>query len=142
MSDTERANASSSESKVIDTNLLVLSDDEWSREKLIDELLRDLASVEQTVTNQSGHILTIRKYQSLCRRLERFIPIAKPTPEYPICLSDLKLEVRKVLGPCHPALKRLLVQQAVLRLFEAVGIEPYISIGRKLIVKLIGDQNA
>jgi hypothetical protein len=42
----------------------------------------------------------------------------------------------------HPELRRLLAHQAVLRLFEALGFEPYISIGRKLVVKLIGDQNA
>jgi hypothetical protein len=117
-----------------------LSDDEWSREKTIDELLRNLASVEQTAVDESGQIMIIRKYQSLCRRLGRWIPIALPTPEFPIFLSDLKPEVRRAVENIHhPELKRLVSQQAVLRLFEAVGIEPYISIGRKLNVKLIGD---
>lgn len=118
-----------------------LSDDEWSHEKTIDELLRNLASVEQTAVDESGQIIIIRKYQSLCRRLGRFIPVAEPTPEYLIHLSDLKPEVRGALEKIHPELRRLLAHQAVLRLFEAVGFEPYISIGRKLIVKVIGDQN-
>jgi hypothetical protein len=48
---------------------LQLPDEEWSYEKIIDELLRNLASVEQPAYNESGEIVTIRKYQSLCRRL-------------------------------------------------------------------------
>ena len=128
--------------KRVRLNLYNIPDDEWPREKIIDELLRNLASVEQTASNESGQIIIIRKYQSLCRRLGRFIPVAEPTPEYLIHLSDLKPEVRGALEKIHhPELRRLLAHQAVLRLFEAVGIDPYISIGRKLIIKLIGDQN-
>ena len=122
---------------------LQLSDEEWRHEKIIDELLRNLASVEQTAADENGQIIIIRKYQSLCRRLGHFIPIAQPTPEYLIHLSDLKPEVMRALEKIHhPELRRLLAHQAVLRLFEALGFEPYISIGRKLVVKLIGDQNA
>jgi hypothetical protein len=121
---------------------LQLPDEEWLHEKIIDELLRNLASVEQSAVDESGQIIIIRKYQSLCRKLGRFIPIAQPTPEYVIHLSDLKPEVRGALEKIHhPELRRLLAHQAVLRLFEAVGIDPYISIGRKLVIKLIGDQN-
>ncbi len=141
MNDREQADASS-EPYTVDAKPVEISDDEWSREKTIDELLCNLASVEQTAVDESGQIITIRKYQSLCRRLGRFIPVAEPTPEYLIHLSDLKPEVRGALEKIHhPELRRLLAHQAVLRLFEAVGIEPYISIGRKLIVKVIGDQN-
>jgi hypothetical protein len=121
---------------------LQLPDEEWSYEKIIDELLRNLASVEQPAYNESGEIVTIRKYQSLCRRLGPYIPIAKPTPDYIIHLSDLKPEVKGALEKIHHLeLRRLLAHQAVLRLFEAVGIDPYISIGRKLVIKIIGDQN-
>ena len=141
MNDREQADASS-EPYMVDAKPVEISDDEWSREKTIDELLCNLASVEQTAVDESGQIIIIRKYQSLCRRLGRFIPVAEPTPEYLIHLSDLKPEVRGALEKIHhPELRRLLAHQAVLRLFEAVGIEPYISIGRKLIVKVIGDQN-
>jgi hypothetical protein len=140
MSDREQSDPSS-EPHTVDVKPVEMSDEEWSCEKTTDELQCNLAAVEQKVTNHGGQVITIRKYQSLCRGLGRYIPIAKPTPEFPICLSDLKPEVRKVLEFYHPELTRLLVQQAVLRLFEAVGIEPYISIGRKLVVKLIGDQN-
>lgn len=140
MNDREQADASS-EPYTVDAKPVEISDDEWSREKTIDELLRNLASVEQTAVDESGQIIIIRKYQSLCRRLGRFIPVAEPTPEYLIHLSDLKPEVRGALEKIHPELRRLLAHQAVLRLFEAVGFEPYISIGRKLIVKVIGDQN-
>jgi hypothetical protein len=121
---------------------LQLPNEEWSYEKIIDELLRDLASVEQSAFNERGEIVIIRKYQSLCRRLGPFIPIARPTPEYVIHLSDLKPEVKGALEKIHHLeLRRRLAHQAVLRLFEAVGIDPYISIGRKLVIKVIGDQN-
>jgi hypothetical protein len=142
MSDREQFNQSPSEPQKSEVKPLHLPDEEWRHEKTIDELQRDLASVEQTAADESGQIIIIRKYQSLCRRLGRFIPVAQPTPEYLIHLSDLKPEVMGALEKIHhPELRRLLAHQAVLRLFEAVGIEPYISIGRKLVVKLIGDQN-
>ena len=110
------------------------------KEKLIDELQRNLAAVERPVTNKAGEILIIISYQSQCRIQGRWIPVADPTPEYLVHASDLKLEVRRAIEKIHhPELRRLILHQAVLRLFEAVGIEPYISIGRKLIVKLIED---
>jgi hypothetical protein len=121
---------------------LQLPDEEWLYEKIIDELLRNLASVEQPVCDENGQIIIIRKYQSLCRRLGHYIPVAQPTPEYVIHLSDLKPEVKGALEKIHHLeLRRLLAHQAVLRLFESVGIDPYISIGRKLVIKVIGDQN-
>jgi hypothetical protein len=141
MSDREQADPSSEPHKV-DVKPVEISDDEWSLEKCIDETQRNLASVEQTVTNQSGQILIIRKYQTQCRRLGHWIPIASPTPEYLIYVSDLKPQVKRALEEIHhPELRRLVLHQVVLRLFEAVGIEPYISIGRKLNVKLVEDSN-
>lgn len=140
---TEQVDQAPSEPKKSETEPLELPDEEWTNEKTIDELLRNLASVEQTATDESGQIVIIRKYQFLCRKLGRYIPVAKPTPEFQIDMLDLKPEVRAALKKIHhPELRRLLAHQAVLRLFEAVGIEPYIGIGRKLVVKLIGDQNA
>jgi hypothetical protein len=107
-----------------------ISDNEWLSEATIDELQRDLAMAEQTVINQSGQKITIRKYQSQCRRLAPLIPIAIPAPEFQIQASDLNLEVKQALAKIHhPELKRLVLHQAVLRLFESIGIEPYIRIG-------------
>jgi hypothetical protein len=119
---------------------ILLSDIEWTTEKLIDELQCNLALAEQIVTNKSGRLLTIRKYHSQCRKLAPWIPVADPTPEFLIYSSDLKLEVRQALEKIrHPATKTTVLHQAVLRLFEAVGFAyAYNSIGRKLIVKLIG----
>ena len=91
MSDTEQANASSSEPTVTHIKPLELSDNDWSFEKCIDEVQRNLASVEQMVTNQNGQKLIIRKYQSQCRKLARWIPIARPTPEYLIYIQTLSL---------------------------------------------------
>jgi hypothetical protein len=115
-----------------------LSDIKWTTEKSIDDLQCNLAAVEQMVTNEAGQTLRVRKYQSQCRELARWIPIALPTPEYLIYASDLKPEVRQQLQKIHNL--DVILHQAVLRLFEAVGFAyTYISIGRKLIVKLIED---
>lgn len=75
-----------------DTERHTIQDNEWTIEATIDKLQLNLAAVEQHVTNTTGEILIIRKYQFQCRRLVRFIPIALPTPEYLIYSSDLKPE--------------------------------------------------
>jgi hypothetical protein len=125
----------------LDISLDLLSDRDWTTEKTIDELQCNLALAEQIVTDKSGLLLTIRKYHSQCRKLAPWIPVAIPTPEYLIYASDLKPEVKEALEKIHhPDTKRIVLHQAVLRLFEAVGFAyTYISIGRKLVVKLIGD---
>lgn len=123
-----------------DNNPHEISDKEWLSEATIDELQLNLASVEETVTNHIGQKLVIRKYQSQCIRLAPLIPIAIPVPEYLIQASDLKTDVMQALRKIHhPELKRLVLHQSVLRLFEAIGINPYISIGRRLVVRLIGE---
>jgi len=131
MNDTEKQPSS-------ENNLFVLSDSEWTTEATIDKLQRDLATVEEHVINKAGEKLTIKKYQSQCRRLGRLIPVASPTPEYAIFASDLGEETQRALEKFHPGLRRQILHQAVLRLFEALGIESYLSIGRKLIITLIG----
>jgi hypothetical protein len=134
------------ELKSTERNARELSDIEWTIEAAIDKLQCNLASAEQRVTNKTGQTLTIRKYQSQCRKLARSIPIVSPTPEYPIYSSDLKPEVRQRLETgyftdklSHPRIREIILHQAVLRLFESLGFEPYLSIGRKLKVKLIED---
>ena len=125
------------------SKVIMLSDSEWTNEATIDALLCNLATAEQMVTNKAGQVRIIRKYQSQCRHLARLIPIALPTPEYLIYSSDLEPEVRQSLDTTwklsHHRKREIIIHQAVLRLFEALGFEPYISIGRKLKVKLIED---
>jgi hypothetical protein len=48
--------------KTTDSNASVLSDNEWTIKATIDKLQRNLATVEQHVTNRAGEILIIRKY--------------------------------------------------------------------------------
>lgn len=115
--------------------------DEYTIEAMIDELLCNLATAEQMITNKTGQTLTMRKYQSQCRQLKRYIPIALPTPEYLIYASDLKPELIQNLEKSHPRIRDIIIHQAVLRLFEALGFEPYKSIGRKLKVKLVENKN-
>jgi hypothetical protein len=133
--------------KTAEKSLSLISDSDWTIEATIDELVCNLATTEQVVTNDVGQTLTIRRYQSQCRQLARLIPIAKPAPEYLIYSSDLKPEVRKNLEDgiwgqlSHHRLREIILHQAVLRLFESLGFEPYLSIGRKLKVKLIENSN-
>src|SRR5918996_1447584 len=101
-----------------DVNPLEVSDSEWTIEATIDKLHRNLAAVEQHVTSKAGEKLIIRKYQSQCRVLGRLIPVASPTPEYVIYTSDLEPEVKRALEKIHPELRRQILHQAVLRLFE------------------------
>lgn len=137
MSDTN----SSSNYKMRNDKPAESSDNErWSPEATIDELQLNLAAVEEPVTNMDGKKLLIRKYQAQCVMLAPLIPIAEPVPEYLIQASDLKFEVRQALRKIHhPELRRIVLHRAVLRLFEAIGIEPYLRIGRRLVVKLIGE---
>lgn len=132
---------SSSNDNMPDDKPVETSDNEsWTCEATIDELQLNLATVEEPVTNMNGKKLLIRKYQAQCVMLAPLIPIAEPVPEYLIQASDLKLEVRQALRKIHhPELRRIVLHRAVLRLFEAIGIEPYLRIGRRLVVKLIGE---
>jgi hypothetical protein len=92
----------------------------------------------------SGQIIIIRKYQSPCRRLGRFIPVADPTPEYVIQLSDLKAEIRgdgslSLLGPGRQPehIQKLSHHQGgPAQLTAAVEIERH-SLVRPMLVKVL-----
>jgi hypothetical protein len=111
----------------------------WTREKLIDELLLHLARVSEIVIDEEGKKIAVKKYYRRAKELERWIPIARPPPEYIIDISDLDDRLRKELldeitsnDARHGVLK-----EAVGRIFENLNFKRYhLSIARNLKVRL------
>jgi hypothetical protein len=112
---------------------------EWTIECLIDELSLNLASTKETITNDKGRAITIRKYYSQARQLMKWIPIAKPPPDFIINISDLislKLKEEIVTFVHHPKTMQYVVTQAVGRIFENLDFEYYhLSIAKNLKVR-------
>lgn len=60
----------------------------WTIECLVDKLFIRLTEVRETVKN-NGKEIHVRKYYGQARELFKWIPIAKPSPEFVIHVSDL-----------------------------------------------------
>ena len=114
----------------------------WTTERLIDQLFLNLCSSRQTITNDSGRTITVRKYYRQARELMKWIPIARlPSNEFVIYISDLTPAVRKEIENVadnhnHKTLRYILTQ-AVGRIFENLDFEYYhLSVARNLRVRL------
>jgi hypothetical protein len=111
----------------------------WTTQKLIDELFLHLMHIEEIVTNDSGDKITVRKYPRLAAELGRYIPIARPTPEYVIDKSDLNDRLRKELLDeiTSSDARQDVLREAIGRIFENLNFERYhLSIARNLKVRL------
>jgi hypothetical protein len=111
----------------------------WTTQKLIDELFLHLMGVQEIVTNDSGDKITVRKYPGLAAELGRYIPIARPTPEYVIDKSDLSDRLRNELLEeiTSDEARQYVLKEAVGRIFENLNFERYqLSIARNLKVRL------
>jgi invasion protein IalB len=111
----------------------------WTIECLIDQLFLNLCSIKQTIINDNGRAVTIRKYYALARNLMRWIPIARlPSNEFVINISDIRPAVRKEIESVankHKTLRYILTQ-AVGRIFENLDFEYYhLSVARNLRVR-------
>jgi hypothetical protein len=110
----------------------------WTTECLVDQLFLNLCSSRQTIINDNGRTFTVGKYYSQAHRLMKWIPIAKPAPEFVINISDLKPEVRKEIESIidSPMTLQYVLTQAVGRIFENIDLNYYhLSIARNLKVK-------
>jgi len=107
---------------------------DWTEERLIDKLFLRLAETKQTITH-NGKNITIHKYYSQALRLRKWIPIAKPLPEFVVNMSDLTAKIiadLKILDDSQTVLKL-----AAGRIFENIDSRQYhLSIARKLKVRL------
>ena len=111
----------------------------WSKEKLIDELFLHLMRVQEIVTNDSGDKIRVRKYHWRATELERWIPIARPPPEFIVDKSDFKDRLRKELLDeiTSNDARQDALKEAVGRIFENLNFERYqLSIARNLKVRL------
>jgi hypothetical protein len=116
----------------------------WSIECTIEELVLDLSKAAENITlegnnNQGTKTLTVRKYYQHAKDLARWIPIARPVPEFIINAKDLSPEVIKELESRLDDIPTLtfILKQAVGRIFENLGHAYFhLSIARKLRVRI------
>lgn len=107
----------------------------WTTECLVDQLFLCLAGITD---NNNDRSIPIKKYYSQARSLMKWIPIARPAPEFVINISDLGLKVRKEIESIinTPTTLQYVLPQAVGRIFENIDFNYYhLSIARNLKVK-------
>lgn len=108
----------------------------WTEECLIDALFLELATTKSLVSHNGKCGITVHKYYSRAMALLKWIPIARPAPEFIVNLSDLSTRViaeLKVLNDPQVVLKR-----AVGRIFENIDpVQYHLSIASQLKVELV-----
>jgi hypothetical protein len=111
----------------------------WTTQKLIDELLLHLVCVTDIVIDEEEGKIAVKKYYRRAKELERWIPVARPPPEYIIDISDLNDRLRKELLDeiTSNDARQDVLKEAVGRIFENLNFERYhLSIARNLKVRL------
>jgi hypothetical protein len=111
----------------------------WMTECLVDQLFLCLAGTKEYITtDNNGRPIPVKKYYSQARQLMKWIPIARPAPEFVINIGDLKSKVRKEIESIidSPTTLQYVLTQAVGRIFENIDFDYYhLSIARNLKVK-------
>jgi hypothetical protein len=108
----------------------------WTEEYLIDELFLQLAGIKEAIKH-NGKSITVHKYYHQAYRLKKWIPIAKPTPEFIVNLSDLTTKIISELKELDKEGSKYVLKQAVGRIFENIDYRQYhLSIARNLEVIL------
>jgi hypothetical protein len=108
----------------------------WTEECLVDETFLQIAGTKEIIKYR-GKSLTIYKYYNQALRLLNWIPIAEPTPEFIINISDLTPRIIAELQALKERTYNYITKQAVGRIFENIDFRQYhLSIARKLKVRL------
>jgi hypothetical protein len=110
----------------------------WTEEYLVDLLFLRIASIKESVCNDKGQTVHFRKYYRQARELMKWIPIARPPPEFVINISDLTPRIIKELTQIETCKKarNYIILQAVTRIFENLDFEYcHLSIFRNLKVR-------
>jgi hypothetical protein len=111
----------------------------WTTERIVDEVFLNLAGKTEYVTiEENDRSIPVKKYYRQARKLMKWIPIAKPSPEFVINISDLTPKVRKEIESISAYRDTLqyVLTQAVGRIFENLDFEYYhLSIARNLRVR-------
>jgi hypothetical protein len=118
----------------------------WSIECTIEELVLDLSKVVENITclednnSQAMKTQTVKKYYRQAKVLAKWIPIAKPVPEFVINVKDLSPKVIEELeARIDDDLSTFtyILKQAVGRIFENLDHAYYhLSIARNLRVRM------
>jgi hypothetical protein len=120
----------------------------WSIECTVDELQLDLCRAKEEITIDRGFYvdgkksvkkLTVQKYYRQARELMKWIPIARPAPEFVINARDLSPKVIEELEvrANNPDAIGYVLKQAVGRIFENLDFNFYhLSISRSLRVRM------
>jgi hypothetical protein len=114
-------------------------EEKWTTERIVDEVFLNLAGTKENITiEKNGRSIPVKKYYTQARELMKWIPIARPSPEFIINICDLTPKVRKEIESIisyHETLQYV-ITQAVGRIFENLDFEYYhFSIGRNLRVR-------
>jgi hypothetical protein len=127
-------------SNTSDSNKDFADDEEWTIEKASDELFLCLARKREIISDKSedGRVTYYRKYYHQALKLFKWIPIAKPSPEFVINVSDLPPRIIQELQQniTNNRTRRYVVTQAVGHIFENIDSRYYhLSIARNLCVR-------
>ncbi len=111
----------------------------WTIERIVDEVFLNLARTTESITiEENGRSIPVKKYYRQARELMKWIPIARPSPEFVINIRDLTPKVRKQIESiisCHETLQYVIIQ-AVGRIFENLDFDYYhLNIVRNLRVR-------
>jgi hypothetical protein len=111
----------------------------WTTEYLVDQLFLCLARTKEYVaTNKNDVTVPVKKYYSQARRLMKWIPIARPAPEFVINISNLTPKTKSEIASISqtPTTLQYVLTQAVGRIFENIDFEYYhLSLARNLLVR-------
>lgn len=106
--------------QIIDLNDKPSIVERWTELFLVERLFLELATTKILVSHQANCGITIHKYYKQAQKLQKWIPITRPPPEFVVNLSDLSTRVVAELKTLEHPLDVL--KQAVGRIFE--NIEP------------------
>ena len=114
-------------------------EDKWTIERIVDEVFLNLAGTTENITiEENSRSIPVRKYYRQARELMKWIPIARPSPEFVVYIGDLTPKVRKEIESIisYPETLQYVVTQAVGRIFENLDFDYYhLSIARNLKVR-------
>jgi hypothetical protein len=118
----------------------VQEEDKWTIERIVDELFLNLVNTTEIVTIEENCIsIPVRKYYRQARELMKWIPIARPPPEFIINICDLTPKVREEIQRiiAYRETLQYVLTQAIGRISENLDFGYYhLSIARNLRVRL------
>lgn len=114
-------------------------EEKWTIECIVDEVFLNLAGTTEIITiEENSRSIPVRKYYRQARELMKWIPIARPSPEFIINICDLTPKVRKGIESIlsYRETMQYVITQAVGRIFENLDFEYYnLSVARNLRVR-------